>query len=417
MEKLNLNDPINVLSTFNGIGCIWLALEDQGIKVNKRYSSEIDKFANKANDALYPDTIQLGDINKVKAKDLERIDLFVGGSPCQGFSFAGKQLNFDDPRSALFFEFVRLWNEIKKINPDAKFLLENVNMKKNELRIISEYLGVFPVNINSNKVSAQNRNRWYWSNIRTKETGLFRELWTDIPQPRDKGILLKDILQQESEIDEKYYMNPETIKGLMNNNRFSPHDKFDKKSYTVLTHPQRSNSNFIKLDKQGNKKADQDKAGCLTCGGNSGGNHSDMDIICVLMVGRKLDKNGTRKDLNPNIKAKQQLELAPVNKTNCLTTVAKDNLILQLGRGFNKGGYHIDKSPTLTSNSWEQNNLLQQNYKLRRLTPKECGRLQTVPENKLNIMLNSGISDTQLYKMFGNGWTIKVISHVVSFMK
>lgn len=174
--------PINVLSGFNGMGCIWYALDRNNIKVNKRYSVEIDKHANRANNSAYPDTIQLGDITKIKAKNLEKIDLFVGGSPCQGFSFAGKQLAFDDPRSKLFFEYVRLWNEIKVINPNAKFLLENVQMKKNELRIISEYMGVFPVNINSNLVSAQNRNRWYWTNIKTKKVGLFDEIYTDIPQ-------------------------------------------------------------------------------------------------------------------------------------------------------------------------------------------------------------------------------------------
>jgi DNA (cytosine-5)-methyltransferase 3A len=213
-KQLKLKE-MNVLSTFNGMGCIWYALDRLNIKVNKRYSCEIDKYANQANNAAYPDTIQLGDVTKVKAEDLAKIDLFVGGSPCQGFSFAGKQLNFNDPRSALFFEFVRIWNEIKKINPEAKFLLENVNMKKEHLRVISEYMDVFPVRINSNLVSAQNRDRWYWTNIRTKETGLFSELWSDIPRPKDKGILLKDILQPESEIDDKYYLSQKMIKSLL----------------------------------------------------------------------------------------------------------------------------------------------------------------------------------------------------------
>jgi site-specific DNA-cytosine methylase len=191
---------MNVLSVFDGMSCGQIALNELGFKIDKYYAAEIDKHAITQTQHNFPNTVQLGSVTDVRAKDLEKIDLFIGGSPCQGFSFAGKQLNFDDPRSALFFEYVRLWKEIKAINPDAKFLLENVNMKKEYLRVISEYLGVFPVRINSNLVSAQNRDRWYWTNIKTKETGLFSELWSDIPQPEDKGILLKDILLPENEV-------------------------------------------------------------------------------------------------------------------------------------------------------------------------------------------------------------------------
>lgn len=385
------NEGINVLSTFNGMGCIWYALDRVGIKVNKRYSCEIDKYANQANDSAYLDTIQLGDIAKIKAKDLEKIDLFVGGSPCQGFSFAGKQLAFDDPRSKLFFEFVRLWNEIKTINPNARFLLENVNMKKNELRIISEYMGVFPVNINSNLVSAQNRNRWYWTNIRTKKVGLFEEIYTDIPQPKDKGILLKDILEPENEIDEKYYLSDKmlnylnTRKANFNNGKINIRNNEPKAStITASCKSVDISDNFIKVDKQGNKKADQNKAGCLTAGGHSGGNHSDMDIICVSQVGRRIDENGIRKDNDKTIPAVQRLEPNEHGKTNCLTSVAKDNLLTD-------------------------------GYKLRRLTPRECGKLQTFIDSELDVLLNAGISDTQLYKMFGNGWTVDVIAWILLF--
>ncbi len=176
---------MNVLSTFNGMGCIWIALDRLGIQVNKRYSSEIDKYANKVNDKNYPDTIQLGNITKVKGSDLEKIDLLVGGSPCQGFSFAGKQLNFEDPRSKLFFEFVRLLEECKP----KYFLLENVKMKKSYQNVISELLGVQPIKINSALVSAQNRERFYWTNIH------------NVTQPEDKEIYLKDILEEQYEDD------------------------------------------------------------------------------------------------------------------------------------------------------------------------------------------------------------------------
>ena len=379
----------NVLSLFDGMSCGQIALRELGFDIGNYYASEIDQHAIKQTQHNFPNTIQLGSVIDVKAKDLPKIDLCIGGSPCQGFSFAGKQLNFNDERSKLFFEFVRLWNEIKSINPDAKFLLENVNMKKEYLRVISEYLGVFPVRINSNLVSAQNRDRWYWSNIRVKDVGLFTEKWTDIPQPEDEDILLKDILQPESEVDGKYYVkNPKIgfegmdINGKGNNLRIGGKSSQSKKH----------NFDIIKLDKKGNQKPDQNKASCFTAGGNSGGNHSDMDIICVASRGRE---------------NKQELEPRLDNKTNCITSVSKDNLILQKPHGFNKGGMFKEKSPTVLSNSWEHNNHVSDGYKLRRLTPIECARLQTIPEWYEWI-----VSDTQIYRMLGNGWTVEVIKHI-----
>jgi len=172
-------EKINVLSLFDGISCGRIALERAGIKVNNYFASEIDKHAIKVTQANYPNTKQLGDVRNVTAEKLPKIDLLIGGSPCQGFSFAGKQLNFDDPRSKLFFEFVRLKNELQP----KYFLLENVKMKKEYQDIISSYLGVEPIMINSNLVSAQNRVRYYWTNIPVK--GL----------PKDRCILLKDITE------------------------------------------------------------------------------------------------------------------------------------------------------------------------------------------------------------------------------
>ena len=172
-------EKINVLSLFDGISCGQIALEKLGIEVGNYFASEIDKHAIKVTQANYPNTKQLGSVIDVKANDLPKIDLLIGGSPCQGFSFAGKQLNFDDPRSKLFFEYVRLKNEL---NPKY-FLLENVKMKKEYQDIISSYLGVEPIIINSNLVSAQNRVRYYWTNIPVK--GL----------PNDRGVLLKDITE------------------------------------------------------------------------------------------------------------------------------------------------------------------------------------------------------------------------------
>ena len=170
---------MNVLSLFDGMSCGRIALDRLGIPVDKYYASEIDKYAIQVSEANYPDIIRLGDVCDVKAEDLPKIDLLIAGSPCQGFSFAGKQLAFDDPRSALFFEFVRLLKECKP----KYFLLENVRMKKEFLDIISEQVGCEPIFINSALVSAQNRQRFYWTNI------------PGIEQPEQRGIVLRDILE------------------------------------------------------------------------------------------------------------------------------------------------------------------------------------------------------------------------------
>jgi len=170
---------MNVLSLFDGMSCGRIALDRLGIKVDNYYASEIDKYAMKVSEANYPDIIQVGDVTELDTSTLPNIDLIMGGSPCQGFSIAGKQLAFDDPRSALFFEFVRC---VKELQPKY-FLLENVRMKKEYLDVISEYMGVEPIMINSALVSAQNRVRYYWTNI------------PNIEQPEQRGIVLKDILE------------------------------------------------------------------------------------------------------------------------------------------------------------------------------------------------------------------------------
>ena len=159
---------ITVLSLFDGISCGRIALERAKIKINKYYASEIDKNAIQISKNNYKDIIQLGDINNIDEdiiKSIGKIDLVLGGSPCQGFSRAGKGLNFEDSRSKLFFNFVDILNIAKKYNPNVKFLLENVQMKKEWIEVINEYMGVEAISINSKLVSAQNRPRLYWTNI------------------------------------------------------------------------------------------------------------------------------------------------------------------------------------------------------------------------------------------------------------
>src|ERR1035437_8275047 len=217
-----------VLSLFDGMSCGQIALTELGIKIDQYYASEIDKYALAQTQLTFQNTIQLGDVTKWREWSIgwSKINLITFGSPCQGFSFAGKQLAFDDPRSKLFFVAVEILNHIKECNPDVLFLMENVDMKRDHLRIISEYLGVFPVNINSNLVSAQNRSRWYWTNIRTKKVGLFDEIYTDIPQPKDEGILLRDIL--EDEVDEKYFISQAVLNRIERKTYSEPQFNPDK---------------------------------------------------------------------------------------------------------------------------------------------------------------------------------------------
>lgn len=184
--QVNYKNGITVLSLFDGISCGMIALERACIKVDKYYASEIEFNAIAVSKRNYPNIIQLGDVAKWRDWDIDwsKIDLLIGGSPCQGFSSSGKELNFKDPRSKLFFEYNDILNHIKGINPEVKFLLENVKMKKEWADIISNYLGVGYQEINSKFFSAQNRVRYYWTNF-------------PIEPYTDRGILLKDIVEDD----------------------------------------------------------------------------------------------------------------------------------------------------------------------------------------------------------------------------
>jgi site-specific DNA-cytosine methylase len=303
---------MNILSLFDGISCGQLALQRAGVHVDKYYASEIEPNAIKVTQHNFPDTIQLGDVTKWQEWDIDwaSIDLLIGGSPCQGFSFAGKELAFDDPRSKLFFVYVDILNHIRSVNPSVKFLFENVKMKKEYLDVISEQLGIEPVFINSALVSAQNRQRYYWAN------------W-EFGQPIDKGIKLIDILEDTGTI------GPSAIRG-----------------------------------KRLNK---------------------------AIILGRRLNDKGKREDYNKEIPITQCLEVRATNrdKSNCLTTVAKDNVLTTMP---------IGRHPDAFKN----------NLPFRYYTIKEYCRLQTVPENYFDGVA----SENQIRKMLGNGWTVDVISHI-----
>ena len=189
--------PINVLSLFNGMNTGRQALENVGIKVNKYYSSEIKPYAIELTQYHFPDTIQVGDITKWREWNIDwkSIDLVLSGSPCQDLSAVGKRVGINGKKSSLFFVFVEILEHIKSLNPKVLFLQENVGSAlKLDVGIMSRALGVYPVRINSSLVTAQLRDRYYWSNIKTKEYGMFGDIITDIPQPKEKGIILKDII-------------------------------------------------------------------------------------------------------------------------------------------------------------------------------------------------------------------------------
>ena len=196
---------MNVVSLFNGMNTGRQALENVGIKVNKYYSSEIKPYAIQLTQHHFPDTIQVGDVTKWKEWDIDwsSIDLILSGSPCQDLSAAGKRAGINGKKSSLFFVFVDILNHVKSLNPNVLFLQENVgSASKLDVGIMSRALGVYPVRINSKLVTAQLRDRYYWSNIKTKET-MF-DLVTDIPQPKDRGIMLKDILTSGITIEKKH---------------------------------------------------------------------------------------------------------------------------------------------------------------------------------------------------------------------
>lgn len=330
-----MSEGINVLSLFDGISCGRVALERVGIKVNNYYASEIDKHAIKVSQNNWKDIIHIGDVTKVSfingrlvtecgEYDVGKIDLVLAGSPCQGFSLAGKQLAFDDPRSSLYFVFERILSEIKAENPDVKFLLENVKMKAEHKAVITERMGVEPLAINSNLVSAQNRYRLYWTNISQH-----------IQQPQDKEIFLKDVLEEV--VGEEYYIRAGRLKWLKE-------------------------------------------------------------------FGEVKEKDG-------------YVAFNPV-KAKCLTVRAEPSwnctYILQRPHGTNPEGYRAldGKTPTLTIPSWEANNYLLNEGAVRKLTPIECERLQTLSDDYTKC-----VSNTQRYKALGNGWTVDVIAHILKELK
>ena len=384
---------MNILSLFDGTSAGRLAAERAGLPVTKYYASEIDKYAIAVSKKNYPDIIHLGNVEDYQEWDIDfgEIDLLLGGSPCQGFSIAGKQLNFEDPRSKLFFEYVEILKKIREKNPNVLFLLENVRMKKEFQNIISEHLGVEPIEINSNLVSAQNRKRLYWTNI------------PNIKQPEDKGIMLKDIVHEKADIDfavsetwckwfkrkAQYYIDksyvavsPEkaitmTARQIMSWNGNFIYEcleeyivPFDKTLKILEKEVEKGKVGYFKTDSQGNRiYYIHDKA--VTLCGQAGGRGAKTGLYLF----------------------------------GCITPDRVNKR--QNGQRFNEG----QKFYTLTAQ--DKHGVLIEGY-IRKLTPIECERLQTLPDNYTQGEINGKeISDNQRYKMLGNGWTVDIIAHIL----
>ena len=353
---------INVLSLFDGMSCGQLAISQLGFEYNY-FASEIDKHAMQVTQSNFPNTVQLGSVEHWPLWDLDfaNIDLLIGGSPCQGFSFAGKQLNFEDPRSKLFFVYVDVLNYIRSINPNVRLLLENVKMKKEYEAVISEHLGVLPIEINSNLVSAQNRKRLYWTNIE------------GVTRPEDRGVYLKDVLQED--VDEKYYLSDAAILRAIRKNYSQP-------------------------------KLNPNKTGSLNTKNNSGQCSFDSGTTFISDESEKANTVLQRyykdcKDIAllivPEATKKGYAEILP---GECFDN-EQPNSKTRRGRRMS------DKSNSLMAQNMSFLRFTE-TCKIRRLTPVECERLQTVPDNYTALA-----SDTQRYRMLGNGWTVEVIKHIL----
>jgi DNA (cytosine-5)-methyltransferase 3A len=420
------------VSLFNGMGCSFQAIDRvPGLRCVQKISSEIDKYANIVNDANYPETIQLGSVtdievlkensvavglkggNGVEVMFEKGVDiLFVGGSPCQSFSFSGKrngmstkdnvevltlehylQLKSEkyefDGQSYLFWEFIRLREEIKP----KYYLLENVEMGEKWEKVLSKAVGVNGIHINSALVSAQSRKRIYWINFGMKPMGLFGDMQSIVEQPKDRGILLKDIL--EDEVDEKYFLSEKAISYL-----------------------QRAKDERVENVKYNDGS---EKTSTLTANYKRGV-HNGGETYVVHNTMRRSSKTG-KGGTGPLSRVDGKTYCLDTERTNVVEIKLKKPNV-QIQKTINKNKFEIGeikaldfynqskhiKSPTLANPSHGHIGLFDTS-RIRRLTPLEAKRLQTVADD-----YKMPVSDSQSYKMLGNGWNIETIVHLFNYI-
>ena len=349
---------MKALSLFDGISCGRLALERAGLPVECYDAFEIDKYAVTVSERNYPDIVHHGDVFDGDFIQFKGYDLLLGGSPCTYWSIAkkGRETTSDGIGFKLFMEYVRALRE----SECRYFLYENnYSIHQNIKDEISNYLGVEPIMMNSALVSAQNRKRCYWTNI------------PNVVQPEDKGILLADVLENGMPWQDKSYCMTASYDGAV------IYNTLERKQRTMVAVP-----------------------------------------VGAAQRGRYVDGE----------KTEQHIEVREDGKSNCLTTVQKDSLVcspVRVGH-YGKGGQGqriysvVGKSVTLSANGGGQGaktglykiDLPDGDYVIRKLTPVEAERLQTLPDN-----YTAGISNTQRYKCIGNGWTVDVIAHILGGLR
>lgn len=349
-----------VLSLFNGMNTGRQALENVGIKVEKYYSSEIKPYAIKLTQHHFPDTIQVGDVTNWSEWDIEwqNVDLLLSGSPCQDLSQAGKRAGIHGKKSSLFFVFIEIKNHInqerkKHEKGEVLFLQENVgSASKLDVGIMSRELGVYPVRINSSLVTAQLRDRYYWSNIRTKQDGMFGDLVTDIPQPQDRKIMLKDIIEN----------------GFVVKNKSNALMQSESKTYSY--------KDIEKFERFIYKRI------------------SEFRQICELVY----------QDENAYLKVKEATEKGFVEIKN------GEAVDLSFPTSKTRRGRSMKEKSNCLLRTNEY--YLFENNELRYFTQTELERLQGFTDGYTSILPRN-----QASSLLGDGWTLPIIEHILTFLK
>ena len=388
---------MNVLSLFDGISCARVALDRVGIPIKTYYASEIDKHAIQVSTKNYPEIVRLGDVREIQSLP-ESIDLLVGGSPCQDLSIAKKdRKGLEGERSSLFWEYKRILDLVKP----TYFLLENVaSMPKADRSIITKELGVEPILIDASLVSAQSRKRLFWTNI------------PGITQPADRGILLKDILQPDAEVDESMTVNGKSFcltasyhKTGEGQNEYDHNKQTKQRTMVKVGHlgsdaqatrvydPEGKSSTlsanggglgaktglYLTKRQEANLRDLNEKAYCLTSTNYKGSQANGTTLVKVGRdIGRRLNAEGHREDDNKDIPTQRRIEVRDDDKCGTITSVQKDNLVV---------------AP----------------HRIRKLTPIECERLQGLPDN-----YTEGVAKTHRYKCLGNAFNVDVVAHIFS---
>lgn len=369
----------NIVSLFNGMGTLRQAFHNLNIPVNNYWISEIKPYANKLQQYHFPDVMQVGDIRKWKdwGIDWSTVDFIGSGSPCQDLSIAGKRAGLSGDNSSLFWVFVEILNHVKSLNPNVKFLQENVgSAPKEAVRTMSEALNILPVRINSNLLTAQNRDRYYWSNvkIRTDWTGYN---WTDIPQPEDRKIFLKDIIES-GEVEN--CKSQSLLQSEAKTYSYSDVDKFDSfikkrlgegRQVCNFVYEERKKANAI-LESQSRQEQSQESMLSI---------HNKGFITVV--------KEATTKgyvEVNPGDCVDLSFPTSKTRRGRLMT--GKVNCLMEAGQEFHYNGFY-----------------------LRKLTQTELERLQGFSDGYTSIL-----SYNQAASVLGDGWTLPVIEHILKHL-